>query len=169
MAQLTADPPRKTKANILKSLIEQIEPIDFAEKQYPNLPDEERKEKKVNRSEIRVLILDEILKVAQENNWALCKQGGFSYLYNGAYWEALDEEDLKHFLSACAKAMGLKPTLADDYKFVKELYEQFLFSAHLQPPEYDNDTVLINLINGTFRINTPVSYTHLTLPTKRIV
>ena len=75
MAQLTADPPRKTKANILKSLIEQIEPIDFAEKQYPNLPDEERKEKKVNRSEIRVLILDEILKVAQENNWALCKQG----------------------------------------------------------------------------------------------
>ena len=166
MAQLTADPPRKTKANILKSLIEQIEPIDFAEKQYPNLPDEERKEKKVNRSEIRVLILDEILKVAQENNWALCKQGGFSYLYNGAYWEALDEEDLKHFLSACAKAMGLKPTLADDYKFVKELYEQFLFSAHLQPPEYDNDTVLINLINGTFRINThtqeliPFSPTH---------
>lgn len=151
---LMTEQPRKTKANILKSLIEQVQPIDFAEKQYPNLPDEERKEKKVNRSEIRVLILDEILKIAQANNWALCKQGGFCYLYNGAYWETLNEDDLKHFLSDCAKAMGLKQTLADDYKFVKELYEQFLFSAHLQPPEYDNDTVLINLTNGTFRIST---------------
>lgn len=166
MSRFTTEQPRNTKANILKSLLEQIQPIDFAEKQHPNLPEEERKEKKVNRSEIRVLILDEILKIAQENNWALCKQGGFCYLYNGAYWEKLDEEDLKHFLSDCAKAMGLKRTLADDYKFVKELYEQFLFSAHLQPPEYDNDTVLINLTNGTFRISTqtqeliPFSPTH---------
>ena len=154
MLLLTAEQPRKTRANILKSLLEQIQTVDFAEMQYPNLPDEERKEKKVNRSEIRVLILDEILKIAQANNWALCKQGGFCYLYNGAYWETLNEDDLKHFLSDCAKAMGLKQTLADDYKFVKELYEQFLFSAHLQPPECDNDTVLINLTNGTFRIST---------------
>lgn len=166
MSRFTTEQPRKTKANILKSLLEQIQPIDFAEKQFPNLPDEERKERKVSRSEIRVLILEEILKIAQENNWALCKQGGFCYVYNGAYWETLGEEDLTHFLSACAKAMGVKRTLADDYKFVKELYEQFLFSAHLQPPEYDNDTVLINLTNGTFRISTqtqeliPFSPTH---------
>ncbi len=166
MSLLMTEQLHKTKANILKSLLEQIQPIDFAEMQYPNLPDEERKEKKVNRSEIRVLILDEILKIAQANNWALCKQGGFCFLYNGAYWETLNEDDLKHFLSDCAKAMGLKQTLADDYKFVKELYEQFLFSAHLQPPEYDNDTVLINLTNGTFRISTqtqeliPFSPTH---------
>lgn len=154
MSLLMTEQPRRTKANILKSLLEQIQPIDFAEKQYPNLSEEERKEKKASRSEIRVLILEEILKIAQENNWALCKQGGSCYVYNGAYWEKLYEEDLKHFLSACAKAMGLKRTLTDDYKFVKELYEQFLFSAHLQPPEYDNDTVLINLTNGTFRIST---------------
>jgi len=140
------------KNDILKSLIEQIQPIDFAAIQYPNLSNEERKEKKVSRSEIRVLILDEILKTAQANNWALCKQGGFCYLYNGAYWETLNEDDFKHFLSDCAKAMGLKQTVAEDYKFVKELYEQFLFSAHLQPPEYDNDTVFINLKNGTFRV-----------------
>ena len=122
--------------------------------QYPNLTDEEREGKKVNRSEIRVLILNEVLKTAQANHWALRKQSGFCYLYNGAYWETLGEEDLKHFLSDCAKAMGLQQTTASDYKFVRELYEQFLFSAHFQPPEYDNDTVLINLKNGTFRITT---------------
>jgi len=145
---------RVTKTDILKSLLNQIQPIDFVELQYPNLTKEQRKEKKVSRSEIRVLILNEVLKTAQANHWALCKQSGFCYLYNSAYWETLGEDDLKHFLSDCSKAMGLKQTIADDYKFVKELYEQFLFSAHLQPPEYDNDTVLINLKNGTFRITT---------------
>jgi len=146
----------KTKRDILKSLLEQIQPVDFALLQYPNLTEDERKERKLNKTEIRVLILNEILKTAQKYNWSLCKQGGFCYLYNGAYWETLNEDDLKHFLSDSAKAMGLKHTTADDYKFVKELYEQFLFSAHLQPPEYDNNTVLINLKNGTFHITTQV-------------
>ena len=146
--------PYKTKDDILLSLLEQIHPINFVKLQYPNLSDEEQKEKKISRSEMRVLILSEILKMAQSNNWALCKQGGFCYLYNGAYWETLNEDYLKHFLSGCAVKMGVKETIAEDYKFAKELYEQFLFSAHLQPPEYDNGTVLINLKNGTFRITT---------------
>jgi putative DNA primase/helicase len=152
--RLTTEQPRKTKADILKSLLEQVQPTDFTEMQYPNLSDEERKEKKVKLSEIRVLVLNNVLETAQANNWALCKQGGFCYLYNGAFWETLNESDLKRFLSDCAKAMGLKQTTASDYKFAKELYEQFLFSAHLQPPEYDNNTVLINLKNGTFCIST---------------
>ena len=104
--QMTAENLHTPKNEILKSLFEQIQPIDFVALQYPNLTDEERKEKKVNRSEIRVLILNEILKTAEAHNWALCKQGGFCYLYNGAYWETLNEDDLKHFLSDCAKAMG---------------------------------------------------------------
>jgi len=144
----------KTKDDILKSLLEQIRPVNFIELQYPNLSDDERKEKKVNRSEMRVLILTEILGLARSNNWALCKQGGFCYLYNGACWETLEEDDLKRFLSCCAVRMGVKGTIAEDYKYVRELYEQFLFSAHLQPPQYNNGTVLINLKNGTFRITT---------------
>ena len=103
---------------------------------------------------MRILILDEILRMAISNNWALCKQGGCCFLYNGAYLETLNEDDLKHFLSDCAVRMGVKRTIAQDYKYVREIYEQFLFSAHLQPPEYDNGTVLINLKNGTFRITT---------------
>ena len=159
--QLTKPSEIKSNTDILKSLLGQIQPIDFVAIQYPNLTDEERKEKKVNRSEIRVLILNEILKIAETKKWALCKQGGSCYVYNGAYWKTLNEDELKHFLSDCAKAMGLKQTLSDDYKFVKELYEQFLFSAHLQPPEYDNDTVLINLKNGTFRITPKVQALNL--------
>jgi len=154
VVDFTARAEIKNKANILKTLLQQIEPISFVELQYPNLPDDERKDIKVNRSEIRVLLLNEILKIAQKNDWALCKNGNFCYLYNGSYWETLNEDDVKHFLSDCAEKMGVKQTTAEDYKFVKELYEQFLFSANLQPPEYENNTVLINLQNGTFRITT---------------
>jgi len=154
MKQLTEKSVIGSKPDILESLLEQVRPINFAELQYPNLSDDERREKKVTRSEMRVLILNEILRMAHSNNWALCKQGGFCYLYNGAYWETLNEDDLKHFLSGCAVKMGVKRTVAEDYKYVRELYEQFLFSAHLQPPEYNNGTVLINLKNGTFRITT---------------
>ena len=146
--------PRKTKNDILGALLEQIKPVDFVKLQYPNLSDDDLKDKKVNRSELRVLILNEILKTAQLNNWDLCKHSGFCYLYNGQYWETLNEDDLKRFLSDCAKRMSVRQTVSDDYKFVKELYEQFLFSAYLQPPEYDNDVVLVNLQNGTFRITT---------------
>jgi len=140
------------KTEILKSLVKQFKRVDFAKIQYPNVPAEDLKDKKVNRNEMRVIILKEIIKQSKINNWNLCKQGGFCYLYNGAYWETLNDDDLKHFLSDCSKAMGLKETTADDYKFVDELYKQFLFSAHLQPLKFDRNTVLINLQNGTFRI-----------------
>jgi len=136
---------RINKNEILQTLISQFEPLDFAKMLHPHSSDEDLKAKKVKQNEMRVLILDEILKQAKANNWNLCKQAGFCYLYNGAFWETLSEDSLKHFLSDCAKAMGVKPTIANDYKFVKELYEQFLFSANIQPPQFDRNTVLINL------------------------
>jgi putative DNA primase/helicase len=121
---------------------------------YPNISTEERAEIKVKRPEMKVLIIDEILQQAQANNWALCKQGGFCYLYNGAYWETLTEDDVKHFLSECAAKLGTKQVLAKECQFVDDLYKQFLFSAHLQPPEFAPNKVLINLQNGTFEVTT---------------
>jgi putative DNA primase/helicase len=152
--RLTAQPKLKSKSEILQSLIEQCTPVDFTAKLYPNISAEERAELKVKRAEMKVLIIDEILQRAQANNWALCKQGGFCYLYNGAYWETLTEDDVKHFLSECAAKLGTKQVLAKECQFVDDLYKQFLFSAHLQPPEFAPNKVLINLQNGTFEVTT---------------
>lgn len=41
---------------------------------------------------------------------------------------------------------------ANYHKFKAELYKQFLSVAHLPKPETENNTVLINLRNGTFEI-----------------
>jgi putative DNA primase/helicase len=155
MERLTAAQSEiQSKGEILKSLIEQCVPVDFTAMLYPNISAEERTELKVKRNEMKVLIIDEILRRAQSNNWALCKQGGFCYLYNGAYWETLTEDDVKHFLSGCAAKLGVKQVLSKECQFVDDLYKQFLFSAHLQPPEFVPGKVLINLQNGTFEVTT---------------
>jgi putative DNA primase/helicase len=152
--RLTAQPALKSKSEILKSLVEQCAPVDFTAKVHPNISAEERAELKVKRYEMKVSIVNEILQRAQANNWALCRQGGFCYLYNGAYWETLTEDDVKHFLSDCAAKLGIKQVLAKECQFVDELYKQFLYSAHLQPPEFAPGKVLINLQNGTYEVTT---------------
>lgn len=144
----------ENKNEILKTLIKQCTPVDFVEKLHPTLSKEERADIKIKRPELKVLIIEEILQHAQKNNWSLCKQGGSCYLYNGAYWETLTDDDVKHFISACAMRLGVKQVLAKECQFVDDLYKQFLFSAHLQPPTFEPNKVLINLQNGTFEVTT---------------
>jgi hypothetical protein len=73
---------------------------------------------------------------------------------NRAGFAILTEDDATHFLSDCAAKLGTKPVLAKECQFVDDLYKQFPFSAHLQPPEFAPDKVLINLQNGTFEVTT---------------
>jgi putative DNA primase/helicase len=150
--RLMAQPGIKSKHEILKLLLEQCTPVDFTERLYPNISSEERANIKIKRPEMKVLIIGEILQRAKVDNWALCKQGGFCYLYNGAYWETLTEDDVKHFLSDCSAKLGTRQVLAKECQFVDDLYKQFLFSAHLQPPAFAPNKVLINLQNGTFEV-----------------
>jgi putative DNA primase/helicase len=150
--RLTAQMQPNSKGAIMESLIKQCLPVDFTARLYPNMPAEERSKINIKRSEMKVLIIDDILQLSRANNWALCKQDGLCYLYNGAYWEMLTADDVKHFLSECAAKLGIQHVLATECQFVDEIHKQFLFSAHLQPPEFAPDKVLINLQNGTFEV-----------------
>lgn len=147
-----------SKKEILTSLIDGIQKVDFLKLKYPDATEEElderREKEKVKIPELKVLIVEEILRQAKSKRWNLCKNGGFSYLYNGSYWEVLSEDDVKHFLSRCAMKMGIQSTTAGEVSFVDNLYRQFQFSAHLQPPEFEKNKVLINLKNGTFEVTT---------------
>jgi putative DNA primase/helicase len=144
----------KSKSEILESLVEQCEPVDFREVLYPNLSEEELNTKTVKQRELKVVVIKQILQLAQNNNWALCRQNGFCYIYNGAYWETLPEDDVKQFLSDCAAKLGVKWVLAEETKFIHELYDQFITSAYFQPPTFAPNKVLINLQNGTFEVTT---------------
>lgn len=168
---------------ILNQLIEQFEPLNFQEVAYPESKDMKEKinrlsEKwkadncknenlrqqlnelqsaldklKPNNKHFIVLSIEEVLRLAENNNWGLCKNHDFIYLFNGTYWAELNKETYRKFLSRAAEKMGVERFTARFYKFQRELYDQFLGTAYLEPKPTLADRVFINLQNGTFEIS----------------
>ncbi|RXG21250.1 DNA primase family protein [Leeuwenhoekiella marinoflava] len=108
---------------------------------------------KLNQKHLLVLSIENVLKVAEKNNWGVCKNHDFIYLYNGTYWAELDKETFQKFLGEAAEKMGVAKFSARYYQFRELLFKQFLGTAYLPTPKADKDTVLINLQNGTFEIS----------------
>ena len=133
---------------ILSQLIKQIGKVDFRE--LAELKDETQK---LNRKHYLVSSIEQVINTAKNNNWGLCKNTNFVYLYNGAYWRLFNDEELKTFLGNAAEKMGVDKFDAKHYKFIDELLKQFLALANLPKPEQAAETVLINLKNGTFEIS----------------
>ena len=136
--------------NILSKLLKQFNKVDFERIANPSVHDNF----KLTNKHYSIISIDTVLNTARSNNWGLCKNHSFIYLYNGSYWSEIDKEAFQKFLGKAAEKMGVPKFSAKYYKFKKELYEQFLATAYLDaiPPSADN--VLINLKNGTFEINT---------------
>jgi putative DNA primase/helicase len=145
-----ADVGYKDNSNtkILQKLLTQIKPIDFDELANPK----KAEGFKLSTKHLIVLSIEEILNVARENNWGLCKKYDFIYLYNGKFWSEIDKEELQLFLGQAAEKMGVTKFSSRYYQFKECLFKQFLATAYLPTPEPNNDTVLINLTNGTFEI-----------------
>lgn len=99
-----------------------------------------------------VCIISELLKVAANSSWNLCKCYDYVYIYNGAYWKQLTKDDLKYFLGEAAVKFGYPEIDAIHHLFKDELLKQFITQAHLPTPEHDADKILINLRNGTFEL-----------------
>jgi putative DNA primase/helicase len=64
----------------------------------------------------------------------------------------IGEADLATFLGKVAEKMGVPKFESRYYEFKDKLFKQFEASAHLPEPQIPDDTVLINLKNGTFEI-----------------
>lgn len=137
-----------TKAlNVLSCIMEHIQPIDFREK--AELKEKER----IDHRHHLIVCIEEVLKVAQDNKFGLCKRNNFLMAFNGEFWETLEKEDLEDFLGKASEKMGVDKNLARHYKFREHLFKQFSSSAKLPSIQENIDTVKINLLNGTFEIN----------------
>lgn len=136
-------PPKEVTGKLIKL----IEKVDFYERTNKD-PEEDF----ISKAEYQIIAIEEILHMAQQNRWGLCKKHDFIYVYNGAYWSLLDEDNLKAFLGSAALKMGVPEFKAKYHTFIDGLYKQFLtlgIFPTLEPPQ---DTVRINLENGTFDI-----------------
>jgi putative DNA primase/helicase len=136
-------------AEILSQLIEQFELLDFEALANPH----NAENFKLNNKHYLVLAIENVLKVAENNRWGLCKNHDFIYLYNGTYWNEVDKETFQKFLGEAAEKMGVPVFTAKYFQFREQLYKQFLSTAYLEPKQTMPDRVLINLLNGTFEIS----------------
>jgi putative DNA primase/helicase len=107
----------------------------------------------VTKQHYVIYTIDEILRLAIHNDWGICRNNGFIYFYNAAFWRFSEEDELKTFLSAVALKMGIKYSESKYYKFVDELFKQFNFSASMPKAPITKGTTLVNLQNGTFEIS----------------
>lgn len=107
---------------------------------------------KLTRNHYLVLVVDQLLKIAEANDWGLCKKNGFIYVYNGSFWNEISKEAFQYFLGNVALKMGVEKFKAKIFGFKDDLHKQFMSEAYLPTPPEDNNKVLINLQNGTFEI-----------------
>jgi putative DNA primase/helicase len=142
--QIAFQPTSHTE--ILGELLKKIKKVNFRE-----LADIEEEEK-LKSQHFLILTIEHVLKIAKDNDWGICKNHDFIYVFNGAYWSLVDIDEFKTFLGAAAEAMGVDKFCARFFNFREQLYKQFIALANLPKPVQQKDSVLINLKNGTFEI-----------------
>jgi len=149
--RLAAPPTAITHEKVLEDLLAQVQRLDF--RQLAGLDEDKDK---VRTSHYVVIVVQELLALASENRWGLCRRQGFLYSYNGACWRRLEEETLRCFLKQVAERMGVPSITARYHGFSEQLYKQFLDTASLPIAKITGPrkTILINLLNGTFEIST---------------
>jgi putative DNA primase/helicase len=132
--------------DILKMLLEKVGRIDLHQK-AGMLPDVE-----VPIWKLVVISVDEILRLAKSHRWGICKNKEFIYLYNGAYWYNLDEDQLMNFLGEVSHKLGIPLLRSRHYDFRKKLLSQFNGVSNMPAPETKSESTFINLLNGTLEI-----------------
>lgn len=141
--------PEKSTSFILKNLLNEIQPIDFEGEVYGDSTDGE---KKLFQKHYIIITIERMLEVARSNDWSLCHLHSYYYVYNGEFWNVIEEAELKTFLGKVAEKMGVPKFDSRHYEFKDKLFKQFETTAQLPQPENSDDTILINLFNGTFEI-----------------
>ena len=138
----------KDHSTVLNELLDEITTINVRE--FLNLPDDIE----ICQKHILVATIKHLLEVAARNKWNLAKVYDYVYVYNGAYWQQLDKEDMKSFLGKATVKMGFPDYDVRHYEFKDKLLKQFLSDAYLPAPPKQPDRVLINLKNGTMEFAT---------------
>lgn len=100
-----------------------------------------------------VISVRAIMGIAYQNQWGLTNKDGACYLFNGAFWKVIPEDEMKHFLSEAAKKLGIDEYKAEHFEFTEKLYKQYVKSTfQWQAPKEWANKVQLNLLSGTLEI-----------------
>ncbi|QHV98281.1 DNA primase family protein [Spirosoma endbachense] len=109
-------------------------------------------DRKLTQKHYLICTVEHLLAQAQVNGYALCRRNGIVYLYNRAFWQVTEENEIQDLLSRTSEKMGVDKFNSRHYEFRDRLYRQFLSSSHFPVLPQSPQTVLINMQNGTYEI-----------------
>jgi putative DNA primase/helicase len=135
---------------IFARLLKSIGKADFRQLAGPSFVDDS--EKKLNQRHYLICTIEHVLDKANQMGYDLCKRYGMVYVYNGAYWQLAEDDELRNFLGEAAGQMGVDKFNSQHYEFKEKLFRQFLSSGSFSQVNRPKQTVLINLQNGTYEI-----------------
>lgn len=104
-----------------------------------------------------VLIIEAILNIAKAHNIDICRHYddnmGIAYIFNGKYWETIDNNKIKDVLTKCAIKSGYIELEIKTPTFNKLINETFWCNGTFPKLNTDhNDITLVNLNNCTLEI-----------------
>ncbi|WP_345952396.1 phage/plasmid primase, P4 family [Mucilaginibacter sp. PAMB04168] len=108
---------------------------------------------KIKQKQVLVIAIEQIIELARLHSWNLCKNNGLIYIYNGAFWKHIENEEFQNFLGKAAEKLGIDELSAKHFSFKEQLFKQFLSAAYLPRPTLSKGEVLVNLQNGTLVIS----------------
>lgn len=156
---------------ILNTLLSQVERVDFLALVFPEAaklrtqlatcePESARSAElleklsklKLNERHYTIFSIETVCKLAEKNDWGLCRNQDSIYVYNGMFWLQMDPGAFQKFLCKASERMGVPAVSSKYFQFGEKLFKQFLMQSYLSTPASDPETVLINLKNGTYEI-----------------
>ncbi|RCR66863.1 hypothetical protein [Larkinella punicea] len=138
---------------IMSQLLGQVGAVKFWEVAFKD-NDKADENSKLEKKHYLIISVEEIMRLARDNKWGLCRKGAFFYTFNGAFWKSIEKDDLKAFLRTAAEQMGVERFTARHFEFADHLFKQFNETGYLPAPKENKEVVKINLTNGTFEIGT---------------
>lgn len=142
---------QNNEGEIYSQILNSIQEVDFREVVFG--ASKENTALKLNRKHYIVIIVSEFLKTVKENEFDICFKNGKIYLFNGKFWEEQKKEQFGVFLGGVAEKMGADKFDSKHFGFIDDLIRQFFITAILQQPSKEENTVLVNVQNGTLEFS----------------
>lgn len=147
----------------LAKILSTIEPVDLIKTLQVSLGDQLGKyldkhgrvePLKVPNKLYIVAIIFELNQIVDKHGWGFAHHEYSLYVYTRSYWEKITSDKLKRFLSIATMKLGFySPSDALTSTFVNSLLKQYQDQVPLSEALDSKNTVLVNLENGTFEVN----------------
>ncbi|MGZ5053787.1 MAG: hypothetical protein ACXWAT_02450 [Methylobacter sp.] len=97
---------------------------------------------------VKVALVHTLIETAEEHNLHIVHDDGFFHIYNGTYWEVLEDSEVKQLLKNAAIKMGYTEIECRDAMFVDKLFDQTIQESFFAGRNSTKESI-INLMNGS--------------------